>query len=265
MIYVDSIFSIGKEHKICEDYVLINKEKIPFIIVSDGCSSSNNTDIGSRIISINTKNFIEKNYKEIIINKEHLIDIFKRSLINIDILKLKEEALDATLLFAFIYNDELHYFVIGDGIVSYKIGNKKVIQDFSFKDEKVFYGNYFNNLTKFNFYNQSDLSLNIETIEIENNHSETKKVETKDFIYYNKIKTSSLEYFFLSTDGLLTASSNKEIAKTQFINFLSFKNLRGDFIQRRYKMWNKKISKEGLQHLDDVGIAGFSFFKEEDK
>ena len=31
MIFSDYIFSIGKEHKVCEDYVIVDNEKIPII------------------------------------------------------------------------------------------------------------------------------------------------------------------------------------------------------------------------------------------
>jgi hypothetical protein len=262
MYYIDSIFSIGKDHKVCEDYVLIDKEKIPFIIVSDGCSSSDHTDIGSRIIAINAKNFVLEHYKTILNDKNYLIDIFRKAFVHSQSLLLKEESLDATLLFAFIYQEKLHYFAIGDGIISYKIGNKKITKNLIFNEEKVFYGNYYNNISRMAVYENANLDLEIETIEIENNQLSVTKELKKDYIFYETLDIDNLEYFFISTDGLLSCSSNEKISKKYYLDFLSFKNLRGDFIRRRYNMWKKNISKEGVNHQDDIGIAGFSFFKE---
>ena len=262
MFYIDSVFSIGKDHKVCEDYVLIDNETIPFIIISDGCSSSDHTDIGSRIISINTKNFIKEHYTTLTTDKNLLIDIFRKSFINNQSMLLKEETLDATLLLAFIYKEELHYFVIGDGIISYKINDKKITKDLSFEEEKVFYGNYFNNVSRMAAYKKLNLKLKIETIEIQNNKLSVTKEEKEDYILYEKLNINDLDYFFMSTDGLLSCSSNEKLSKKYFLDFLAFKNLKGDFLQRRYKMWKKNLSKEGVNHQDDIGIAGFSFFKE---
>lgn len=258
MIFSDYIFSIGKEHKVCEDYVIVDNEKIPIIIVSDGCSSSDFSDIGARLLSFNAKRFIQEHFLSLISNKEHVKEIFQQTFLYNKAISLNEKSLDCTLLFAFIYKEELHYFVIGDGIVNYKKNNQVFTQNFSFKEEKVFYGNYYNNVSRLDFYNQSDLSLKIENISSDQNNV----TETKDYIYYNFLNINELDYFLLSTDGLLSCSSDTVVSKKIFFEFLDFKNLKGEFIQRRYKNWVKKINKEGINHADDIGIAGFSFFKE---
>ena len=258
MIFLDYIFSIGKEHKVCEDYVVIDNEKIPMIIVSDGCSSSDFSDIGARLLSFNAKNFINEHFLSLIENKNYVKEIFQQTFLYNKAISLNEKSLDCTLLFAFIYKEQLHYFVIGDGIINYKQNGEIYTQNFSFKDEKVFYGNYYNNISRLNFYNNEALSLKIENIT--NSGNEIK--ETKDYIYYNVLNINELDYFFLSTDGLLSCSSDNVFSKKMFFEFLDFKNLKGEFIQRRYKNWLKKINKEGINHADDIGIAGFSFFKE---
>lgn len=258
MIFSDYIFSIGKEHKVCEDYVIVDNEKIPMIIVSDGCSSSDFSDIGARLLSFNAKRFIQEHFLSLISNKEYVKEIFQQTFLYNKAISLNEKSLDCTLLFAFIYKEELHYFVIGDGIVNYKKNNQVFTQNFSFKDEKVFYGNYFNNVSRLDFYHKNNLSLKIENI----SSKENSIIETKDYIYYNSLNVNELDYFFLSTDGLLSCSSDTVTSKKIFFEFLDFKNLKGEFIQRRYKNWVKKINKEGINHADDIGIAGFSFFKE---
>jgi serine/threonine protein phosphatase PrpC len=263
MIYLDSVFSIGKEHDICEDYVFINNDTIPFIIASDGCSSSDHTDIGSRLITIQAKNYILQHYNELLHNKEYIINIFREAFIYTKSLYLSNTVLDATLLFAFIIDNELHYFCIGDGVIAYKQNDKTTILNLTYKNERVFYGNYHNNLSRFEKYNEYDLTLDIENIKIENNSRTIEKKSTKDYILYNSLNIESLDYFIMSTDGLLSCHVDEKTSKKYFLDFLSFKNLKGEFIKRRYKGWKKKINKDGINHADDIGVVGFSFFKDE--
>lgn len=262
MIYLDSIFSIGKEHKVCEDYVLTDNSIIPFIVVSDGRSSSDHTDIGSCLISIQTKNFILKNYKIIKNNPEYIKDVFKNSSLFKNMLEINEESLDCTLLTAFVFENKLYYFVIGDGIINYKQNGIITTKNFSFEGENVFYGNYFNNISCLEIYKSKKLKLDIETISL-NKNIDVNKESTSNFIYFDSLDIENLDYFFLSTDGLLSCSTNNVLSKKYYSDFLSFKNLKGEFLQRRYKNWIKNLNKEGISHLDDVGIAGFSFFNED--
>ncbi len=51
----NSFYQIGKEHKVCEDYASCGIEPFPYAILSDGCSTGKNTDIGSRILVSITK------------------------------------------------------------------------------------------------------------------------------------------------------------------------------------------------------------------
>ena len=44
----DSVFVKGYGHEVCEDYAYNTGDKV---VISDGCSSADNTDIGSRLIA----------------------------------------------------------------------------------------------------------------------------------------------------------------------------------------------------------------------
>lgn len=50
---MDTFFTMGKSHKVCEDYAVCDYDNDgleQFIAISDGCSSSKDTDFGSRIL-----------------------------------------------------------------------------------------------------------------------------------------------------------------------------------------------------------------------
>ena len=62
MINVDSFLKKGKQHFICEDYIINSDDRdtMPYIILSDGCSSSENTDIGSRVLVRSALNILDE-------------------------------------------------------------------------------------------------------------------------------------------------------------------------------------------------------------
>lgn len=258
MIYVDSVLALGKLHTICQDYVTISNTDIPYIILSDGCSSSPDTDIGARIIASQTK-YLFLQHSLDTLNIELLCkDIFKQALLVVKQMYLQETALDCTLIAAYIYQNRLYYFLIGDGIVAYQNTTETVIKHFSFHEENVFYGNYFNNEYRYQLMEDSKIKPLMTTI-VKNDNIITHSVYLDNFIYQDSIDIESLKYFIISSDGLLSCSADKKEAITYFNQFLDFKNLKGEFIKRRFHHWNKNINKDGIQHADDISIAGFSF------
>lgn len=258
MIYVDSVLALGKLHTICQDYVTVSNSDIPYIILSDGCSSSPDTDIGARIVAIQAKNNLINTEIENIDIEQFCKDIFKKSIDIVRQMQLSDTSIDCTLMVAYIINEKLHYFVIGDGIVAFKKEGLTTIQHFSFHEENVFYGNYFNSEYRFDLMEKSKIKPLLTTI-IKTDEIHSTKELLKDYIYYNSIDIDNLEYFFISSDGLLSCSSDKAESIKYFNEFLNFKNLKGEFIKRRFHHWNKNLNKEGVQHADDVSIAAFSF------
>ena len=46
-VNVDHFTKIGKNYLVCEDYILSGVSPTPYIILSDGCSSSKHIDVGA--------------------------------------------------------------------------------------------------------------------------------------------------------------------------------------------------------------------------
>jgi hypothetical protein len=46
---LDYYCAIGRQHTACEDYAIAGTSPIPHLIVCDGCSTSQMTDIGARV------------------------------------------------------------------------------------------------------------------------------------------------------------------------------------------------------------------------
>ena len=120
MLYYDHYYTIGKTHVICEDFALQADKPIPFIVLSDGCSSSYQTHIGARILTLTTKYIIENtenwplNYTQF---GQQLIDnawnVARK-------MRLSSSVLDATVMLAFLYQNSILVYVYGDGCLLFK-------------------------------------------------------------------------------------------------------------------------------------------------
>lgn len=118
----DSYFSIGAQHKVCQDYSSQGLSAgLPYVIVSDGCSSSPNTDIGSRIVSLYSKHLLESkdidslNYSGEESFHGKLLHMMESS----NFLRLPNTSFDATLLTARVLDDESYVVTcFGDGVIA---------------------------------------------------------------------------------------------------------------------------------------------------
>ena len=77
---LDSAFQIGKTHDVCEDFALTGtfedeKNTARYVIVSDGCSSSQNTDLGSRLLSFSIANELKKIHENLAFFKKLSSDL----------------------------------------------------------------------------------------------------------------------------------------------------------------------------------------------
>ena len=73
-INTDSIFLQGSDHQVCEDYATDfgSSEKNKRIIVCDGCSGSSMTDVGARLLALETSRALDLSW-----NFDKTIDFLK--------------------------------------------------------------------------------------------------------------------------------------------------------------------------------------------
>ena len=110
-ISTDHLFWAGDGHKVNQDYCLSGSRKdIHYAIVSDGCSSSPDTDFGSRILAKAAENNIESFHTDYF---EHAV--ISEATVQVKSLNLSKRSLDATLLII-LYDDFIVRFrCYGDG------------------------------------------------------------------------------------------------------------------------------------------------------
>lgn len=254
----DNIFLIGKSHKICQDYTYSDDK---CIIVADGCSSSENSDIGARILVQCAKEIFKKqnylpDYKELGYRLITQADLIVKTLdININ-------CLDSTLIICEKFPSSLSIYMYGDGIIlaNYKDKIEKIKVDFP--DNAPYYLSYWidpkRQLAYFDKYNDIDIKIIGEPIYDGSFGSRS---------YDKKLRFSfpldNLLSLIISTDGLstfLNMNDNKIIDLDQIAKeIITFKTTKGEFLKRRVLKACEEYRKQNIYHLDDIGLAAITF------
>jgi hypothetical protein len=272
-VFTDGLFKIGSTHKVCQDYVHHGQDFLPFAVVSDGCSGSNNSDIGSRILAHSFEQVMK------LIGREKIITYPAKSLAarvqsyaysNIANLGIDESSLHATLLFA-VANEEqnkLRVTMIGDGVFAYKLksSDQPAIVKSDFSHDYPVYPGYFNNNELMHEYERVNLEVGQEVTHtwIQGSQPEGYLPNKCKYIFNIVLPLDEIEWAMLSSDGIDTfvgeafpneAQNTKDLVLPYFS---AIKARQGEFVTRRInKMLNKELS--GFIHEDDLSVAGISF------
>ena len=110
----DKAINIGSRHSLCQDYVIARSDG-PLIILSDGCSSSPDTDIGARlVVKAAEKIFTEEGSDDV----ERLHQEAARLALGwAGSIGLVAQSVDATLLSAHVSGAQLILACSGDGVI----------------------------------------------------------------------------------------------------------------------------------------------------
>jgi len=255
----DSAFKIGN-HEICQDYsfnIIINNKH--YIIVSDGCSGSKNTDIGSRLLTLLA---VRKIYNINILPHPHdlIISMLQAQLY----FHIDNQNFDATLLMA---SSDGKIYAQGDGVIV--IYYPEYIELFILNYSKGYpaYLSYLNDEDRFNQFSNVDQQYNIEKIVFDFNWN----LISNEII--NHINTESFEYncannykkIILLSDGIFsfykkiiteTSNSTEKINYLDILkNLLDFKSMSGKFVSRSLNAAEKNYNKNNIFHYDDISIA----------
>ena len=121
MIQTDTFLKIGKTHQECEDYIVSGWNPHQHVILSDGCSSSKQTEMGARILCHLAKQYItyrRQDYRYPFLDYDEMGNwIIHNAGLTARQLGLKTSCLDATLIIAYVHDDRVHIYMYGDGVV----------------------------------------------------------------------------------------------------------------------------------------------------
>lgn len=259
MITTDVHFAKGYSHNICEDYGLAhNSENLKAIIIADGCSTGENSDLASRIISHLGLSYLT--------STEALASIFSFYLMELR-LKIKLEIasellglgdLLSTLFATFIVNNNTLITVgWGDGYIVTKYKNMDpIITKIEFDGNIPNYLWYKTNPSRYNI-NGSNMKIN--GIQLDRNYN----------ILFTQSINNNIEYTALFTDGIDSIVKYKQsennnfgekITSNQAIEHLTnFKSVKGSFVKRRMNRFLNDITNSGFIYEDDITCAVMHF------
>ena len=287
MINTDTFLKMGDQHKICEDYVIsgVTKQGDPplqYIILSDGCSKSEKTEMGARILCYMAQQFIRYNfhsypflpdYKKMGLWIIHNAEMTARSL------GLNRDCLDATLIISWVDSEHstANIFIYGDGFVILKGKDGLQLFGVDFRpDNAPYYLSYELDPERKQLYHELKVS-KILTTNTSRGAIASGFIEEQyayDAGIIKRLDMDEYDSIIIASDGLGSFYSDNgpmEAVKPvdtfkwivpEFINFKGKKNI-GSYLQRRVSKEIKLLIKEDIFHFDDLSLG--SYAREEPK
>lgn len=258
----DSAFITGNSHRKCEDYARSGNN---YVLVSDGCSSSTDSDFGARILVKISENLIVNNKW----NPRDAIVMTNNSCKN---LGLKNESSDATLITAIVDGNNVNISAFGDGFIfiEYKDGKRKII-DISYPSGYPYYLNYIHDPSRIKIIQKEyEEKKSFKTIEITDENGETiKNTECFNPNLINEFsiseKIENINFIAIMTDGISSFVEKKtknNVSKIDIIKDLCcFKNTVGEAAQRRMNAFVKNIKLKDIINEDDLSLGVIFFLK----
>lgn len=270
----DSFFTIGSTHRVCEDYcaslmIPHGKNAGPFIALSDGCSSSQDTDFGSRLLVKSVINHYGN--MECDPNEDYFLPaIWEWVDANVQAIgSLNPTCLDATLLFAYKNKNNIEVIVIGDGTVAAKAKDGMIYsKTIEYKGNAPLYLSYLysdqsrrlqrekefdcTKIVKSKMMRKGNI-LNDEQV-ISTNIIEKFTFDVNDYDYVS-IFSDGVESF---TQPLIETGSKtfQLVPEHQVIEeSLSYKNNGGEFVRRRCQRFVPEWKQQQMVNTDDFSIA----------
>jgi len=258
----DSHYTIGSTHAYCQDYADSGeREDFVYACISDGCSSSKDSDIGARWLC-KSFSFVEE------FGTKTRPEGMEIGLIN----NLKyafpygifdETCLDATLL-GLVYDkksDQLFVYAWGDGQIhlKYKSGITHRIS-ITYKTNAPYYLSYRLDNKSAEYEKEFGTEYALITENINGAETEFFTIRAKSFFKVVDDASKVLDFAAVMSDGvesfMFPLSLTKDLVQKEFLNF---KSLNGEFVKRRFQGFKRFCARETVTHYDDLSLAAISF------
>jgi hypothetical protein len=271
----DCAFYLGSTHEVCEDYGVAGEAVLPgsgeasdYAIISDGCSSSKDSDIGARLIvkaaeclmignALSNPGELHSTAAAIALEQARMIG-------------LDRTAVDATLITVQTFDTRFVAAITGDGVIGYKRrGESLAFRAVSFPSGYPFYPSYIHQIDRVCEQLRKEPWLKrITECDVE-----------RDTLLYQRdllapaspteIFSGSMdeyEFVVVTTDGS-DSFYDTEVGETRhqtvsmpqskaISRLLAFKSFGGSFVTRRLK---RMMRDRELTNRDDIAVGAIHF------
>lgn len=261
MLKIDTFSEIGSQHKVCEDYCVSSEDPFPFIVLSDGCSSSKDTDMGSRILCHLAKQYFNYNKHFFdYIQKDQLGDwVINNAEQTARHLGLSDTCLDATLIAAYPMLSYVNIIFYGDGLIILEDAAKNIeVFSIHYNPNAPYYLSYkINPKRRLDYHNMKVTKKILHYTEVINKVTEEEIAYDNPFSLNINLVTSGYKKIMICTDGIEsflkgTDKPDQQTLKSIFKECLNFKTTAGEFLKRRLIRVLKELKTEGWNHYDDL-------------
>jgi|SRR5215510_1906137 len=261
----DCTFVIGTTHTVCQDYAIaLNHSKESYVVLSDGCSTSPDTDIGSRLM-------VRAGSQALLNLDQDFTALHKaasgQALQWTQTIGLVPQSADATLLTVYCNGEELIIGVSGDGVIilESRSGTKDVFS-ISYPSGFPLYPTYAHQRERLDswwanaraykevkhFRTGSTFEL-LETA-TSTDLTEVFRLPASDYVFAAVL--SDGVHSFYKTQATATSRLTTSIPLDQVVTEIaSFKSFAGAFVGRRAKKFASVCAAKGWHHSDDLAIG----------
>jgi len=262
----DSVFMIGTTHTICQDYSTSSDLlKASFVVISDGCSTSPETDIGARLmVRATAERLIKQTHDDLpALHQEAAGQALKWA----QSIGLPPQSVDATLLTLYCDGEDLIIGASGDGVVILQSHSRMrdvysisfpsgfpLYPTYSFQGDRLAAWHANENAYKEVKHFQGDSTLDL-----------VEAVTSSDLTEVFREKASDYEYAVVFSDGIHSFYERQETRTSRLLNaiamdqvieeIVSFKSGTGAFVERRAKKFASRCRVKGWHHFDDLAIG----------
>ncbi|MDX6710741.1 MAG: hypothetical protein QOH96_1757 [Blastocatellia bacterium] len=275
---VDSVFINGSAHLICQDYAASGihqpeesrHDNRAYAIISDGCSSSPDTDIGSRLLTKTAEQLIQSASNLSIQTIEAIHHKASHSALRqARALGLGQSSVDATLLSLYASSNIIFAACSGDGVIVFQ-SNTGLIDAYviSFPRGFPLYPSYIHQPDRLAALSSDQRFKEVShykntgaegALVLYSVHESTSITE----IYQSPTENNRLVAIFtdgiLSFSGLVQTQTSKSMISIPIeevlLDFLSFKTFNGAFLRRRFKRVREQYQRKGWINQDDLGCG----------
>ena len=252
----NSAFWIGSEHIICEDYALAKVNAgLAYAIVSDGCSSSPDVDFGARAMVMSAErtlrlstDYTPEKFGEITIrNAQRLFDIFPH---------LHPQALDATLLIAWVEDKKLKVYAYGDGVIYIKKKDLVSVTHINLTSGAPDYLSYTLDSDRTASYKNLENNKKQIGVTMEDKTIQTDHMPLEPYTIESPVEEGDI--VVVMSDGVNSfrkADTTSILWNDALKGLIDFRTTHGEFVLRTVSALKRKCLKEGITHYDDISLG----------
>ena len=270
----DSAFHIGSTHAVCQDYAAAgtlaaaahaggtDAPRRPYAVLSDGCSSSPDTDIGARLLVKAAERLLRESGAASASGLAALhAEAARLALSWAGLLGLEPQAVDATLLTAHVSGDELLVGCSGDGVVCFQKDDGALdVYSVGYPSGYPVYPAYAHQPARLRGLADAGRACKeVTRLRAPSVRERLRRVGVSRGDALTEVfafDAAAYRFAALLSDGVHSFLRAEAVPLESVLpELVSFKNTRGAFAGRRMKMFLKDCQRKGWRHADDLSLA----------